>query len=55
MGKEGEQRGITPEIAQQILEALGLNGDRKLPSAAMNRRLRAIRKARIGNEVCRIV
>jgi len=31
MGKEGEQRGITPEIAQQILEALGLNGDRKLP------------------------
>jgi hypothetical protein len=31
MGREGEQRGITPEIAQQILEALGLNGDRKLP------------------------
>ena len=30
-GKEGDQRGITPEIAQQILEALGLNGDRKLP------------------------
>jgi hypothetical protein len=28
---EGEQRGITPEIAQQILEALGLKGDRKLP------------------------
>lgn len=30
-GKEGDQRGITPEIAQQILEALGLTGDRKLP------------------------
>jgi hypothetical protein len=30
-GQEGEQRGITPEIAQQILEALGLNGNRKLP------------------------
>ncbi|HET6407143.1 MAG TPA: hypothetical protein VFG14_04620 [Chthoniobacteraceae bacterium] len=30
-GREGEQRGITPEIAQQILEALGLTGDRKLP------------------------
>jgi hypothetical protein len=30
-GKEGEKRGITPEIAQQILEALGINGDRKLP------------------------
>lgn len=30
-GKQGEQRGITPEIAQQILEALGLKGDRKLP------------------------
>jgi len=30
-GKEGEKRGITPEMAQQILEALGLNGDRKLP------------------------
>jgi hypothetical protein len=30
-GQEGEKRGITPEIAQQILEALGLNGDRKLP------------------------
>lgn len=29
--KEGEKRGITPEIAQQILEALGLKGDRKLP------------------------
>ncbi|MEQ1860917.1 MAG: hypothetical protein ABMA13_13360 [Chthoniobacteraceae bacterium] len=29
--KEGEKRGITPEIAQQILEALGLRGDRKLP------------------------
>jgi hypothetical protein len=28
---EGEQRGITPEIAQQILEALGLKGDKKLP------------------------
>jgi hypothetical protein len=31
VGQEGEKRGITPEIAQQILEALGLNGDRKLP------------------------
>lgn len=30
-GREGDQRGITPEIAQQILEALGLTGDRKLP------------------------
>jgi hypothetical protein len=30
-GPEGDQRGITPEIAQQILEALGLTGDRKLP------------------------
>lgn len=30
-GEEGEKRGITPEIAQQILEALGLKGDRKLP------------------------
>ena len=30
-GREGEKRGITPEIAQQILEALGINGDRKLP------------------------
>jgi hypothetical protein len=30
-GDEGEKRGITPEIAQQILEALGINGDRKLP------------------------
>jgi hypothetical protein len=30
-GREGEKRGITPEIAQQILEALGLKGDRKLP------------------------
>jgi hypothetical protein len=30
-GPEGEKRGITPEIAQQILEALGLTGDRKLP------------------------
>ena len=30
-GKEGEKRGITPEMAQQILEALGLKGDRKLP------------------------
>lgn len=30
-GRDGEQRGITPEIAQQILEALGLKGDRKLP------------------------
>lgn len=30
-GPQGEQRGITPEIAQQILEALGLKGDRKLP------------------------
>lgn len=30
-GNEGEKRGITPEIAQQILEALGLKGDRKLP------------------------
>jgi len=29
-GQQGEQRGITPEIAQQILEALGLKGDRKL-------------------------
>jgi hypothetical protein len=29
--KEGDKRGITPEIAQQILEALGINGDRKLP------------------------
>ena len=28
---EGEKRGITPEMAQQILEALGLKGDRKLP------------------------
>jgi hypothetical protein len=28
---DGDQRGITPEIAQQILEALGLKGDRKLP------------------------
>ena len=27
----GEKRGITPEMAQQILEALGLKGDRKLP------------------------
>jgi hypothetical protein len=26
-----EKRGITPEMAQQILEALGINGDRKLP------------------------
>jgi hypothetical protein len=30
-GRDGDQRGITPEIAQQILEALGLTGDRKLP------------------------
>jgi len=30
-GREGDQRGITPEMAQQILEALRLNGDRKLP------------------------
>jgi hypothetical protein len=30
-GKQGDKRGITPEIAQQILEALGLKGDRKLP------------------------
>jgi hypothetical protein len=30
-GREGDQRAITPEIAQQILEALGLTGDRKLP------------------------
>lgn len=30
-GEEGEKRGITPELAQQILEALGLKGDRKLP------------------------
>lgn len=30
-GEEGDKRGITPEIAQQILEALGLKGDRKLP------------------------
>jgi len=30
-GKEGEERGISPEMAQQILEALGLGGDRKLP------------------------
>jgi hypothetical protein len=30
-GREGEKRGITPEIAQQILEALGLTGKRKLP------------------------
>jgi tetratricopeptide (TPR) repeat protein len=30
-GREGERRGITPEMAQQILEALGLTGDRKLP------------------------
>lgn len=30
-GPEGDKRGITPEIAQQILEALGLTGDRKLP------------------------
>ena len=30
-GRDGDQRGITPEMAQQILEALGLNGDRKLP------------------------
>jgi hypothetical protein len=31
LGREGDQRGITPEVAQQILEALGLRGDRKLP------------------------
>ena len=31
VGREGEKRGITPEMAQQILEALGLKGDRKLP------------------------
>ncbi len=31
LGREGEKRGITPEMAQQILEALGLKGDRKLP------------------------
>jgi tetratricopeptide (TPR) repeat protein len=31
VGKTGEKRGITPEMAQQILEALRLNGDRKLP------------------------
>jgi len=30
-GKDGEERGISPEMAQQILEALGLKGDRKLP------------------------
>ncbi len=28
---QSERRGITPEMAQQILEALRLNGDRKLP------------------------
>jgi tetratricopeptide (TPR) repeat protein len=31
LGREGDKRGITPEMAQQILEALGLKGDRKLP------------------------
>jgi hypothetical protein len=30
-GRDGERRGITPEMAQQILEALGLTGNRKLP------------------------
>ena len=34
-----EQRGITPEMAQQILEALRLNGDRKLPLGAMKKRV----------------
>lgn len=31
-GPDGKPRGITPEMAQQILEALRLNGDRKLPA-----------------------